>query len=298
MNITIVGPGAIGSLWVYCLARVGHHVAVWQKEPQTSTYHLALDNRPVIRFRANDIADLNKTDLLIVTVKAWQVETALSSVLQHVLPDTPVLLMHNGMGAIEALTGKIDNHPVVLATTTHGAYKAAPSKVEHTGVGSTVIGGYNQAGNQCQFLCEVLDHALPTVNWSHSINTALWHKLAVNCVINPLTALHQCPNGDLLNSEYRNVIEQIINEVHTVMLAEGIDISKVTLQQTVQSVISATARNYSSMQQDIANQRTTEIEFINGYLIRKAQQHGIHVPANIELYTQLRNTATVIKSGK
>ncbi len=288
MNITIVGAGAIGSLWAYHLANAGHNVAVWQKIPPASDYKLMLDNRPIVSFKANHIADLKKTELLIITVKAWQVETALSSVLKYLLPTTTILFMHNGMGAIDTLADKISNHPVVLATTTHGAYKSSPYKVNHTGLGNTVIGGYNPAGSQCRFLCEVLNHALPAVSWDNTIHTALWHKLAVNCVINPLTALHQCPNGDLANPEYSDVIDRIISEVCEVMQAEHIDISEAKLLQTVHSVISATAGNYSSMQQDIAYQRPTEIDFINGYLIRKAKQHGISVTTNTELYNKVK----------
>ncbi len=288
MNITIVGAGAIGSLWAYHLANAGHKVSVWQKTTLASRYKLILNDKPAIGFRSNHTADLHKADLLIVTVKAWQVEAAISPILKHLSPTSTILFMHNGMGATDALADRIDHHPVILATTTHGAYKPSPSKVEHTGFGNTVIGGYNPAGSRCQFLYEVLNHALPTVSWDHSINTALWSKLAVNCVINPLTALHQCHNGALANPEYSDVIVRIISEVYEVMQAEHIDISEAKLLQTVHRVISATASNYSSMQQDIAYQRPTEIDFINGYLIRRAKQHGISVTTNIELYNKIK----------
>jgi 2-dehydropantoate 2-reductase len=158
----------------------------------------------------------------------------------------------------------------------------------HTGAGNTQLGAFNQAGKRCKFLTDVLAHALPEVSWNDIITHALWNKLAINCAINPLSAIHQVKNGQLADSRFQQTLEQITAEVAMVMQAEGIDIQTGKLLQLVYTVIEATAANQSSMQQDIAHQRRSEIDYITGYLCRCAEQHQLAVPANLALYKQIK----------
>lgn len=287
MNIVVVGPGAIGSLWAYKLAQAGHNVAVWGTQT-TQQWQLALDNQPVLDLCYNHPQALIDADLILVTVKAWQVSTAIEPIIKYINNDAILLFMHNGMGAIDNLAPLISDYPVLVATTTHGALKADNHQVKHTGLGHTEVGAYNSQGQQCTFVVDVLNHALPTVAWNSNILQALWNKLAINCAINPLTAIHQCLNGDLAKTQYRKIVDTIIKEVVTVMNAERMTVSQEQLSKTVHNVISATAANKSSMYQDIFYQRQTEIDFITGYVIRRAQLHGIPVPANTELYNQIK----------
>lgn len=155
-------------------------------------------------------------------------------------------------------------------------------------MGTTTLGGYNQLGHRCHFLSDVFDHALPSVGWSDAINKPLWEKLAINCVINPLTALNQCLNGDLAQEKYTSTIEQLIDEVCAVAKTKDINLSTEELSGSVNKVISATANNHSSMQQDIAQQRKTEIEYITGYLLAQAKIHKITAPANQALYEKIK----------
>lgn len=288
MNIVILGPGAIGSLWAYQLHRSGHHVALWGTQ-SLDHWSIAQDHHPAISYAYNQPSTLTNADILLITVKAWQVAQALPPLLPHLAPETILVFMHNGMGALDALTASISHHPIVLATTTHGAQKIAPHHVLHTGKGITQLGAYNRQGEQCTFLSDIFNHALPTVSWNTTITHALWHKLAINCAINPLTAIHQCNNGELAQPQYRSIIEQIIHELVTVMQAEGIPCNKTTLTQSIYQVIAATAKNHSSMQQDVVHQRQTEIDFITGYVVQKAQQHGLSVPTNLELYQHIHS---------
>ncbi|MGI2961143.1 2-dehydropantoate 2-reductase N-terminal domain-containing protein, partial [Vibrio alginolyticus] len=90
----------------------------------------------------------------------------------------------NGMGTAEQVEEMLSGNPVVIATTTHGAYKPNKELVMHTGQGITQVGGFNASGAHCQFLQDVMQHALPEVVWNPNINAALWTKLAINCAIN------------------------------------------------------------------------------------------------------------------
>lgn len=287
MNIVIVGPGAIGSLWAYKLHQAGHKVSLWGTK-QNQQWMLAADDSPEILFSYNQPQTLIDADLLLVTVKAWQVEAAITPLLPHVNKDAILLFMHNGMGAADNIAELISEYPVVIATTTHGALKVDAHHVKHTGIGQTQLGAFNEKGSQCTFLVDVLNHALPTVSWNPNIQLALWNKLAINCAINPLTAIHQCLNGALAEEKFRPTLDAVIDELASVMQAEKIPVDRNQLTTTIDNVIRATAANKSSMHQDIFYRRQTEIDFITGYLVRKAQQHGIEVPANSELYKQIQ----------
>ncbi|PMH41153.1 2-dehydropantoate 2-reductase [Vibrio sp. 10N.286.49.B3] len=287
MNITVLGLGAIGSLWAYHLNQAGHNVHAWTRHNQTTT-SLQYDQQPSIQFASNDVNQLAHCDLLLVTVKAWQVEQALTPLLPHLHPDCILVLMHNGMGAIDDIKAQINHHPLVLATTTQAAFKPSANQVLHTGHGQTQLGGANLAGSQCQFLQDVFNHALATTKWNNSIETALWQKLAINCAINPLTALLQCNNGHLAQEQYQKQLQSITEEVAQVMQAEGINCTASQLKETIDSVIAATTKNYSSMQQDVHHQRQTEIDFITGYLLKKAIQHNIQTPENAHLFSLIK----------
>ncbi|WP_217543869.1 2-dehydropantoate 2-reductase [Vibrio metschnikovii] len=288
MNIVILGPGAIGRLWAYQLYKAGHQVALWGTQP-AGEHCLILDDLAPITLAYNQPATLEQADLLLVCVKAWQVETALLPLLDKLAPQTILLFIHNGMGALDTLTEPLSDYPLLMATTTHGALKQGVHHVMHTGQGTTQLGAVNAQGERCDFLVDVLNHALPHVLWTDNIRYALWHKLAINCAINPLTAIENCRNGQLADANYRPLLNQLINELVSVMRAEQVPIEPQQLTESIDRVIEATSQNYSSMQQDVAQQRPTEIDFITGYVIKKAAQHSLAVPVNQSLYQHIHS---------
>ncbi|WP_394250718.1 2-dehydropantoate 2-reductase [Vibrio profundi] len=287
MNITIVGPGAIGSLWAIKLFQAGHSVSLWSRT-QSSSISLSLDDSDAITFSNNNVSDLQAADLILFTVKAWQVENAATPLLKHIHKDAILMFMHNGMGALDKIEKIISTYPVMIATTTQAAFKPSTIQVKHTGLGETQLGAFNHLGNQCRFLVDVLNHALPNVTWNSKIQHALWNKLAINCAINPLTGLNQIKNGQLADSRHLEALNDISHELYLVMKAENVECELDALRSTITAVIQATANNNSSMKQDMYYQRKTEIDFITGYLIRKAEEHGIDVPVNRALYQSVK----------
>lgn len=287
MNILILGPGAVGSLWATKFKLAGHNVSLWGRS-SNSEQSLQLDDHPAINFSNQHIPSVQSADLIVVTVKAWQVESAIEPLLPYINTDTIIMLMHNGMGTAQLIEAKLADNPLIVATTTHGAYKPSKEQVLHTGQGNTQLGGFNAKGAQCDFLAEVMNHALPEVNWNPNINAALWTKLAINCAINPLTAIHQCKNGALAAPEFATELANITRELVEVMNKEGIKIDFDSLQTTVLQVVNATAANYSSMRQDVFHQRRTEIDFITGYLLKAAEKHQISTPENAKLYQRIK----------
>ncbi len=287
MNILILGPGAVGSLWATKFQFAGHNVSLWGRTSD-SKQQLQLDDAPAINFANQHLPSVQAADLIVVTVKAWQVEGAIEPLLPYISEDTIVMLLHNGMGTAPLLEAKLPDNPLIVATTTHGAYKPSKEQVLHTGQGNTQLGGFNAKGAQCSFLADVMNHALPEVNWNPNINAALWTKLAINCAINPLTAIHQCKNGELAAPEFAIELTNITHELVAVMNKEEIEIDFDSLHATIMQVVNATAANYSSMRQDVFHQRRTEIDFITGYLLQAAEKHHISTPENAKLYQRIK----------
>ncbi|AXU96155.1 MAG TPA: 2-dehydropantoate 2-reductase [Erwinia persicina] len=282
MKITVLGCGALGQIWLAALEQQGHEVQGWLRVPQPycSVNVIGLNGLTLNKtFIANDPTFLAECELLIVTLKAWQVSEAVRN-LRSVLPaHCPVLLLHNGMGTLDELKGL--PQPLLKGVTTHAARRDG-TVIVHVASGITHIGPALPAGVEMSELAEILHRALPDVAWHNNVASAAWQKLAVNCVINPLSVFYNCTNGEL--AEHRQEIEALSNEVASVMEREGQHTSREWLIDYVLEVIRSTAGNTSSMLQDIRAKRRTEIDYINGYVIRRARAQGLTTPENSRLY--------------
>ena len=262
MKITILGCGALGQLWLSRLYQQGHDVQGWLRVPQPFCAVNVIEPEGISFNRnlpTNDPEHLAQSELLLVTLKAWQVSSAVSALLPKLSPRCAILLLHNGMGTQEELPP--NGQPILQGTT-------------------------SPAAQHLSHLAEVLHQALPDVAWHNNIASANWRKLAVNCVINPLTALYGCHNGDL--QRYPEQIEALCREVASVMAMKGYHTSCEGLMQYVMDVIHSTADNVSSMLQDIRSQRHTEIDYITGYLLRRARSHGLTLPENARLFELIK----------
>ncbi|NIG62191.1 MAG: 2-dehydropantoate 2-reductase [Serratia symbiotica] len=282
MKITILGCGALGKLWLSRLYQQGQDVQGWLRIPQPFCSVKVIKPDGILcnyTLPANNFSHLAHSKLLLVTLKAWQVSATVSLLLPKLNANCAILLLHNGMGTQDELPPS--SQPMLAGTTTHAARHDGNSIV-HIASGTTHIGPTSPAAQHLNHVAEVLHQALPDVVWHNNIASASWLKLAVNCVINPLTALYNCRNGEL--QRYPQQIVAICKEVASVMEREGYHTSDATLRQYVMAVILNTADNISSMLQDIRTQRPTEIDYITGYLLRRACHHGINLPENTRLF--------------
>lgn len=282
MKITVLGCGALGQLWMTALYKKGFDVQGWLRVPQPycSVNLIELDGSEFNQsLTANDPDFLAQSDLLLVTLKAWQVSDAVKSLASRLPETTPILLIHNGMGTLAELNGL--KQPILLGATTQAARRDG-NVIIHVANGTTHIGPGKRDDADYSPLAEVLQEVLPDVAWHDNIHSAMWRKLAVNCVINPMTALMDCPNGAL--RDHQPQIARLCEEVAMTMTREGFHTSPESLLFYVNQVIDLTAENISSMLQDIRAQRHTEIDYITGYLLKRARAHGIPVPENSRLY--------------
>lgn len=286
MNITVLGCGALGQIWLYALQQQRHMVQGWLKNRLTQL-DLSVKNINGVLISdtilANDYAKLRACELLIVTLKAWQVAPTLSKLTKHLPDSCPILLLQNGIGTLDEIG--ILPQPILIGITRQAAYREN-GITYHTANGLTQIGTVVSTDNTLSYIATQLNYALPT-RWNEHILQAQWMKLAINCIINPLTVKYNCCNGELL-SRY-TAITALCNEIFAVMQAEGLTISYVELMDEVIAVIRCTANNISSTLQDIRAGRQTEMDYITGYLMQRAKLKNINIPINSDLYYLVKN---------
>lgn len=191
-----------------------------------------------------------------------------------------VLLLQNGMGTSEQVRARWPRVRLWNAVTTAGAWRETPFHLHCVADGETHAGRWDDAGNS-NLDTAVADAAAAGL-WqcSDDIRAHLWRKLAINAVVNGLTAIHRCRNGALLEIDAaRSQLAPLASEVEAVAAADGVQFDAPVLA-LAERVIHLTAGNYSSMNRDVVAGRRTEIDFINGYVVARARTHGIAVPAN------------------
>lgn len=289
-KIAIVGRGAIGGLLGFKCHQLGYDYQHLLRHPVPPLKVTDFAGEPyLLTSKTSVIARPAEFDLLILPVKAYQVLPVLNQLKPFIQANHIIVLLHNGMGTIEQVRHALPLNPLIAATTSYGVFKPDANTLVETGLGQTHLGWLGTVDNRLKQSIEpILSALLPPSTWHQDISLALWKKLAINAVINPLTAINNVKNGELADIKYRANILDICFEIAKVMSALGYLVDSAELVENVQQVITATSNNYSSMHQDIHNQRCTEIEFINGYVVKMAERLKIEVPRNQKLADQIR----------
>ncbi|WP_299492875.1 2-dehydropantoate 2-reductase [uncultured Shewanella sp.] len=305
-HIGILGAGAIGQLLHLQLSQPKTHTDSLHliDRHNTRSQHIAhtTNNGIKAEYEAHFVSAQNPSEklsniqLLIVCVKAYQVTNALLPLLDKLQPQCHILLFHNGMGP-HLIIEKIlqDSYPTLglsLGTTSQGALKHDKWHIEQTGRGLTQFGHYYGPKMSTKLKQKLLD-SLDNIQFCDPILPMLWQKLAVNATINPLTAIEQCKNGQLIADQYYSTIDKLTDEVILVAKHDGIQLEKAPLLKRIFDVISLTKNNYSSMYQDIKHHRKSEIDNINGYLIQQAEKYQIAVPENRYLYRRIKQIESI-----
>lgn len=292
-KMAIVGNGAIGGLIGFKCHHLGYDYQHLLKTQQQLSYTVT-DISGVshsLTPKASVITEPAQFDWLILPVKAYQVLPVLEQLRPFIQSKHIIVLLHNGMGTIEQVRDKLPINPLIAATTSYGAFKPDANTLIETGLGQTHLGWLGKVDVDLelkQSIESILSKLLPPSHWHQDISLPLWKKLAINAVINPLTAIHNIKNGELAAIKYSNSIATICDEIAKVMNALGYSVDGAELVENVHQVITATANNYSSMHQDIHNQRPTEIEFINGYVVKMAERLKIATPVNKQCFEQVK----------
>ncbi|MEJ5365110.1 MAG: ketopantoate reductase family protein [Desulfosoma sp.] len=298
MRVMIVGAGAMGSLFGARFAAAGapvflldvdavhvsairtHGLRLKELSGEEKTFRLEASCEPM--------AWDPPADLILVMVKSYATQEALRLVSpQSVGPRTLFLSLQNGMGNAEILSRLVGGDRVLVGVTAQGATKLAPGLVRHGGVGPTFFGSLSGSPpNGIAELLHLFSASGLEAAYRPDIRDLLWHKLCVNVGINAVTALCGIDNGSVAALDpARRLCEAAVSEAVAVARAEGIALPE-DMTERVLAVAEATASNRSSMRQDVEGRRPTEIEAINGAVVRSARRLGLAAPVNWTL-TQL-----------
>jgi len=290
MRIIILGTGAMACLYGARLATIAD-VTLMGTWPEGIT---ALRQRGVvveaggkavaIRAKAAQLDEaVEPADLVLVLVKSWQTERVALRLPALLKPEGAALTLQNGLGNWEKLNAAAEGR-VYQGLTTHGATLLGPGRVRPGGSGVTRINGPDWLGEpfqQARFEVKLMDEIM--------VQGAVWGKLCVNCGINAITALLRITNGELLKRpDAMLMMDRASVECAMVAWSIGVLLPFGDPITEVRRVAQATANNYSSMYQDVARGAPTEIEAINGAVVRAAKQYGILASANEMLWRLVR----------
>lgn len=300
MKIAIIGPGAMGRLFAWFLARGGHRpLMVCRRAEQVAAFLqkglTVVDlqgEEHVISVEASLGLDGHEDiDGAILTVKSYDTLAA-GEMLRRVRP-LPMLSLQNGLGNGETLAEVLSSKWLAIGLTTNGATAEGDVKVSFKGQGRTVIG--NWADNSeadtttAHWWAEMFAMVGHPLQLTNDIRSEVWKKAMVNIGINPFTALYDLRNGELLEREdLLPQMQQAVREAEAVAAAEGIELHESFAN--VLDVCRLTAQNRSSMLQDFARGRRTEIEALCGVVVRLGRKHGIATPMNEQLLKRIKES--------
>ena len=294
MNIVVIGQGAIGLLWYHHLVKAPENSVSLSCSSSASFvpshYHFTdiknYSEEGVLTLANN--ASFTHAELILLCVKSYQVKAAIEALKHKISTQAIIVFCHNGMGTYQNLA-KLQQ-PCLALLTTHGCKITRPFHAQHTGLGHHDFGLVtgNITLSMRNNISATLTQALPTLTFTEAIKDKQWLKLAINCVINPITAIENIDNGQLLDDKFKLLITALISEIIAVAANENINFDFNELQTAILQVAKNTAKNCSSMRSDILQRRKTEIDYINGYMVNLAKKAGLGVPQNERLIQQVK----------
>jgi 2-dehydropantoate 2-reductase len=289
MKTVIMGAGAMGSLFGGLLILSGEDVwlvDIWKENIDAMRSNgLKVEDRGKVQIipvkATTDVASVGKADLILFFVKTYQTEKAVSDVLVLQKENTVFLTLQNGLGNEEAICKQVDRRKVILGVTGQGATLLGPGHIRHAGWGKTYVGELDEKiTDRVTQIAQVFRKAGIETEVSSHIHDLVWEKLLVNVGINALAALTGLKNGQLLDyPETVRLMEALVSEAVEVTRRKEIQIDENPMNR-VKVVIEATRENRCSMGQDLDYKRRTEIDAINGAVVREAERLGISVPVN------------------
>lgn len=285
MRVQVFGAGSLGTLVGAILSRAGVETHLVGRERIVRAFDDGVRVEGIEDFVARLSLSTEPIDaeVTLVTVKSYDTEDAAEALASTVGEDDTVVSLQNGMGNEEVLDGALDA-TVIGGTATYGANMREGS-VEYTGEGEVVVGDYTGGASRvAETVAELLGAGLEA-SATDSMDAALWEKLAVNAAINPVTALTRLTNGEAAERA-SDVMCAAAKETAAVAHEEGVQVEEAP--ERALEVARSTAENESSTLQDIRAGRRTEIDALNGYVVKEAKEAP--TPTNRTLAALVRAT--------
>ncbi len=290
MKTAVLGAGAVGCYYGGMLARAGREVVLVGRPQHVAAierdglYMDTLSFKEHVKVGASTTAAaIAGARLVLCCVKSNDSLQAAAEMAPHLAPDAIVLSLQNGYDNAERLAAALGRpvHPAVVYVATE---MAGPGHLRHHGRGELVIGPFAESAEV------VTEFALAGVPVQVAQNVAgqLWAKLIINCVYNGLSAITQLPYGQIAPGEgIAGVMDDIVAECLAVAAADGMEVPG-DMRAMVAGISRSMATQKSSTAHDVARGRKSEIDHINGYVLRRAAAHGIAAPVNRTVHALVR----------
>jgi len=293
MKVAVMGAGAVGCYYGAMLARAGHEVVLIGR-----AQHVEAVERDGLRLQTQqfdervgrprlwasvDPAAVAGAQLVLFCVKSPDTESAGASIGPHLAADTLVLTLQNGVDNAERLRGAIAQE-VAAAVVYVATEMAGPGHVRHHGRGELVI----EPSSQSEAMAQALAAAGVPTEVSANVRGALWAKLIINCAYNALSAISQLPYGRLVaGAGVRDCMRDVVAECIAVAQADGVTLPP-DVGQAVHRIAESMPGQYSSTAQDVARGKRSEIDHLNGLVVKRGEALGVATPANRLLHTLVK----------
>lgn len=301
MHIGIIGTGAMGSLFAAHLAAHSDVTVLgtWDEGVK------AINERGVklVRERQHafvpvratqDPRAVSQVDFALVAVKAHQTERAARWANEILKPNGIALTLQNGLGNYELLARQVGEQRAAMGVTMQGATLVGPGHVRHAGRGLTTLATTPRTRAGLEALAALFNRANIETLLANDVNSLMWGKLVVNSAINALSAIYRVHNGWLVeNPETRALLSAAAQETANVAKALGITLPYHDPVARAIQVATATATNKSSTLQDVLRGAPTEVDRINGAVVREGKRLGVPTPVNEQLMRVISNPRLV-----
>jgi 2-dehydropantoate 2-reductase len=299
MKISIIGSGAMGSLFGGMLSRAGHEVVLYDIYRE-HVEAIRRDGLAIEEAGTSEVTvchpsattnpeETRGSDAMIVFVKSTATEAAAREFAPLAGPGTIAVTLQNGLGNEAILRKHFGAGRTAAGVTSQGATFLGPGRIRHAGKGPTHLGMSDGGNEPLAGLAAALREAGFETHLERDVASLLWSKLVINVGINALTALMGRENGRLLDlDQTRSLMADLVGEAVAVARARGVSFTYADPLQTVCDVARKTGANRSSMLQDFDKGRETEIDFINGAIVREAASLGIPVPVNTTVWKLIK----------
>ena len=291
MRIAIVGGGAMGGVWAVRLANSGNAVAIIDvAQPLVDAINSqglvvqGKEDTVQARLRATSSPkEVGEVDTVFFFVKAQHTASAAELARPLVTSSTTVVSLQNGWGNADVLARTFVPEQIVVGVTYHSATVLAPARVAHTGKGPTYLGPYSDTAGleRSESASQLLNAAGIENTATMNVKTEIWKKLILNAATLPTAALTGLRSGELGQpGEMLDLVDAVASEAVRVAQALGYDIERSERLERIHSILAGAGAGKASMLQDVEARRKTEIEVVNGAVLKAAERVGVDVPLN------------------
>jgi 2-dehydropantoate 2-reductase len=301
-STVVVGAGAVGSFYGAMLARAGHAVTLIGRAPHVQAIaerglrlHMRGQIHAVSLAASTDLAAASGADLVLFCVKSPDTDAVARQLAPLLKPDALVISLQNGVDNAETLARHL-TQAVVPAAVYVATAMPAPGEVHHHGQGHLVIGPINAAAaadaalmSRLHSVVDLFASAEVSVRVSPEVFGELWRKLIVNCAYNAVSGLTRQPYGRMADlPAIVDLQRAVVREVVAVARAAGQTIDLDASMAAMAAIATTMPGQRSSTAQDMARGRPTEIDHLNGFVVRRGAELGVPTPLNHALHALVK----------